>query len=236
MEPVFPLSQAQIDAANRLYARLPEWQASVKVLERLRTDRASLDDAWALLLKAATLDCLYGTYLRWRVVAMARRVGEVLREVGRKATFDSAGPSFVECLAKLPDDSTGRGFYYGAVFASKFAHFFIDEQFPVLDKYAEQMLCRHWGETKDPPNDPGRYKAFVERFQTLRQTSNISPDNREMDHYLWLGGQYCSSLRGAKPRPNKEVRSLFETTNTEVLADLNALLPAQLRAVCEKNA
>ena len=97
-----------------------------------------------------------------------------------------ADVDFVKKLATLPNIKRKH-----ISFASKFAHFFIDEErFPIYDSYAVKMVAYHLGEQGLVRDTDNPYKAFVANFHQLKQVAGLECTTRELDHYLWLAGMF----------------------------------------------
>src|SRR5437870_13496228 len=91
-----PLSTAQIDVANGLYNRLPQWQASDRAL-CLLNQCCSGSNIEATLLKVAAINQLYGTQV-FAVVRMAQHIQKILAEKSDVL----ADVELVEQLVALP--------------------------------------------------------------------------------------------------------------------------------------
>ena len=57
-------------------------------------------------------------------------------------------------------------------FASKYAHFFIDSNLPILDWYAEWMAGKHLGQMQS--KNPKRYHKFTEDIETLKRVAGLN--------------------------------------------------------------
>ena len=131
-----PLMPAQVEAAQKLYKRMPEWRASNDAL-------AALGDKFpgfafpAVLLKTAAINQLYATNV-YAITLMGRHLESLLPRVDVR----SAGPDLVERMAEVRTaDGTTRSL---RSFASKFASFYIDStRFPILDIHANTTVTLH---------------------------------------------------------------------------------------------
>lgn len=120
MDLAVSLTMAQIEAANRLHQQLLQWQITDCALHKLKVQFPGFDRESALL-KVTVINQLYGTNV-YAVVRMAEHITEVMCQA---STMDDVG--FVNEIATLSDMKPTS-------FASKFAHFFIDEErFPIYD-------------------------------------------------------------------------------------------------------
>ncbi len=127
-----PLTMSQIEAANRLHRKLLQWKATDNALCALK-ERFPGFDVDSSLLKVAAIDQLYGTNV-YAVVRMVEHVTEVMCQVSTLDDVELVGE--IATLANMKHTS----------FASKFAHFFIDEErFPIYDSYAVKMVEYHPG-------------------------------------------------------------------------------------------
>src|SRR6185312_11644177 len=124
------LTMRQIEAANRLHAKLVQWQVTDRALHTLQESLPGFESETTLL-KVAAINQLYGTNV-YAVVRMAQHVTAVMQDANGIEDAD-----LVEKLATL----TGQKH---CSFASKFAHFFIDKKrFPIYDSYAVKMVGCH---------------------------------------------------------------------------------------------
>lgn len=220
-KPAVPLEHRQIEAALHLYQKCKRWQATDKALDFLAR---SFPDCHfeSILLKAAAVNALYGTQV-YAIAEVAEHLCSVLGNTTLPAT-----PGLVDELAKMRlvrgAKQITRTF---RSFASKFAHFFIDpDRFPIYDRYAVKMLTYHL-------NGKGReelsYDQFAASFSALKDALDIPVTTRELDRYLWLGGQ-LRAWKGLMPwrRPytgiNSELLHLFETPAGEVQELTRAVL------------
>jgi hypothetical protein len=205
-----PLSMSQIEAANRLHAKLLQWQITDQALHVLHVNLPGFDIE-ATLLKVAAVNQLYGTNV-YAVMRMARHITKIMLTACNMEDTD-----LVEELASLH----GR---QHLSFASKFAHFFIDmERFPIYDSYAVKMVAYHLGRHGQDRKTEYPYKAFIEDLHRLRNNARLSCTARELDHYLWLAGLYQVWLRDPDSPINIEVKKLFELLSSATLDELTKL-------------
>lgn len=200
-----PLSQAQIDAANRLHSRLSQWM----MIDNALSELGQAFPTWtaeASLLKVAAINQLYGTNL-YAIVRMAEHVTWVMSSADPKRE----GPALVERIAALPTSQTQGTQRNHRSFASKLAHFFIDAaMFPIYDSYAVRTVAYHLGKRGKLRNLDHPYQAYVANLTRLREWSGLTWQERELDRYLWLAGQYRTWMGDAKAPINRETRQLFE--------------------------
>jgi hypothetical protein len=213
-----PITQAQIDAANRLHHKLPQWAASDRAFEQA-AERFPHWDRESCVLKAAAINDLYSTrvYAIWR---MAEHLMHVMADPPGDAGDLAAA------IASLPGAEGGQVERRHWSFASKILHFFVDgDRFPIYDSYCRDMLAHHLGRggrVSDPANP---YRAFMANLGRLRDLSGLTASLRDLDRYLWLAGQYRDWLRkGEDARTNSELRSLFEHPSPQEQTDLATLL------------
>ncbi len=213
----FPVSQSQIDAANRLHQRLSTWAATEQGFERLRNELPGFDLS-AVLMKAAAINDLYSAH----VYAISRMAVHIA-DVGPDLPNDPV--EAVLTIGRLPGGGSG-GTHRS--FASKFCHFFIDpDRFPIYDSYCEQMVRHHLGGKEAVRDSDEPYRAFKANIDRLQELSDIDASCRELDRYLWLAGQYRDWLKkGDDAQTNTELRELFEDEATGVQADLELLVPS----------
>src|SRR5216683_3208459 len=207
-----PLSMSQIEVANRLHAKLLQWQITDQALHALHVNLPGFDIE-ATLLKVAAVNQLYGTNV-YAVMRMAQHVTEVMQGANRMEDAD-----LVKELASLNSRKH-------LSFASKFAHFFIDmERFPIYDSYAVKMVAYHLGRHGQDRKTEYPYKAFVEDLHILRRNVQFSCSTRELDHYLWLAGLYQVWLRNPVSPINIEVKELFKILSSVTPDELTKLRP-----------
>jgi hypothetical protein len=212
MNLAIPLSIDKIEAANHLHERLEQWRLADEALTRL-ADRFRDFGPEACLLKVVAVNGLYGTNL-YAITRMAKHVAGVLKGID----LATPGPGVVERLADLPAAKGQERKRRHYSFASKFAHFFLDqERFAIMDSYAVATLKRHLGRNYSE-DKAHRYTAFVRNFQELKSLSGFTGSNRELDRYLWLAGEYAASQKKRKVPINAEVAALFTHPSVEVAA------------------
>jgi len=193
MELAVPLSEQQVAAAYRLHSMLDEWKAADRVLLYLAQTLPGNTDVDQVLLKAAALNQLYQT----RVFALHAMASHTAAVFSAQPSYEDEC-SLVERLAHL--EATGQEH---ESFAAKYCHFFVDAQrFPLYDKHARYTVRMHLGAGKQT------YRNFHRDLTELRANLAFDPSVRELDHYLWLRGQW--QAYGAGKRLGAEVRGLFE--------------------------
>lgn len=135
-----PLPISKIDAANRLHEHLDQWRLADEAL-RMLAQRCPDFEPVTCLLKVVAVNELYGTNV-YATTRMAKHTARVLAG----ADSATAGSELVERLADLPATESQKRKRRHYSFASKFAHFFLDdERFPIMDSYALKMLKHHLG-------------------------------------------------------------------------------------------
>lgn len=209
-----PLSCDQVEAAGHLHEQLPGWCLIDQALAELK-ERFPGFSFTDVLLKAATVNSLYGTNV-YAIYDVAEHVGHVIA----KADLDKAGVELVEDMAT---EIKGRTH---PVFASKFAHFFVDaERFPMLDSYAEESVELHLGRQQLVQSGKGRYADFVGNLTKLRDLANLQCGSRELDYYLWLAGQYRAWKKKPTVKINGETKRLFTSPTEEQAGWLSIMVP-----------
>jgi len=217
-----PLETAQISAAQRLHARLEQWQLVEKALAALGAEFPGCAPH-EVLLKATVVNALYGTNVL-AIERMARHVANVLARVD----IHSAGPELVEQLA-VPSQAGKTKTRRHYSFASKFTHFFLNaERYPIMDKYATQMVKIHLGQKRILSDPDHPYIAFSHNYDLLKKAARFTGSNREMDHYLWLAGEYLAWKKNRTAQINSEARTLFEHHSPAAAEELDALMPSIL--------
>jgi hypothetical protein len=214
-----PLSAEQIKAATDCWQLVERWQLIARSLCLLDKKVPGFSPE-ACLLKVTTLNAIYSTNIK-AVVRMAEHVHSELS----KQTAEKAEVELVERLAILPPAREAGRSRNNIVFASKFAHFFIDaESFPLRDSIALKMLKYHFGSRnyKDDRSHP--YVSFVTHFHKLKEICQLTVSNRELDQYLWLAGQYRKWKKNLKGI-NSDALDLFQKGSPL----LEAMLPPNER-------
>jgi hypothetical protein len=180
-------------------------------------------DAPSCLLKAVTINALYGTQVL-AIVRMARHAEEVVRQ----ADLKTAGLELVQKIAEMPPRDGDRPRIFLS-FAAKFCHFFVDaERFPIYDEAARVMLRLHLGEQRYPLTTLERYSTFCEAFGEVHKSVGLEA-GRDLDRYLWISGMYERWLRQRKkknPEVNAELLRLFTSPSQQDALDLDTMLPA----------
>jgi hypothetical protein len=213
-----PLYKSQIEAALRLHNNLNEWTDSERILDTI-TCKFPKFDKDSILIKSVILNTLYST----NVFAITR-MSEHIYNLIKKSDVKKAGAELVEkiaCLPKTKEQVTDRRFHS---FAAKFAHFFIDfEKFPILDSYAEWMLKYHLGRKLYRADREKRYHAFLENLNKLREISQIDSPYKEIDHYLWIAGEYHKWRNNHNAPINAMLKELFSNPSRNAEMNLRRL-------------
>lgn len=92
-----------------------------------------------------------------------------------------------------------------------------------MDSYALKMLKRHLGKRCYPDDQATPYVAFVRNFEELKRLSGFTGNNRELDRYLWLAGEYAAWKKKRTATINAEVATMFENSSGEARSLLNSL-------------
>jgi len=210
-----PLAESQIAAAGALHDMLEDWMAAERALDNLATTMPSNTERDQVLVKAAALNQLYGTNV-YRLHDMALNIVE---------TFSSKADGEDDCalVERLADLPTSPKFHES--FASKYCHFFIDaDRFPLFDRYVPVTARLHLGRGNYRCKVTAHiYRNLYADLTTLRANLSFSPSVRELDHYLWLRGQW-EAFRDGK-RIGSEVAGLFKRSmrNNDVQLLLDAM-------------
>jgi hypothetical protein len=220
-----PLVQNQIEASGRIHRDLREWSLSDAALRRLRETLPGFDSETCLL-KSIAIDALYGT----RVLAI-KRMSEHVAVVMEETNIRTAGSELVERIASLQGAGNCKPRQFIS-FASKFCHFFVDEErFPIYDEAACKTLKLHLGSAY-VVNSDHPYVAYCENLTHLRAAARLISATREIDRYLWITGMYMKWLKERMkktPKMNVELQGIFKQPNPAIVANLDALLPANLQ-------
>lgn len=174
-----------ISLANKKFENTPGLKNADDALDSL-ADLLPGDDDVSIIAKAAALDRLYGTYVV-DIYRASKHVEEVLSKGGK----DFQNEYFVDNLARVEVGQTDGKYIRYISFASKYAHFFIDgNSFPMYDFYADRMLKYHVGRKHLARDKEHPYRAYSENFFKLKNEVEKMVTVRQLDHYLWVAGQY----------------------------------------------
>jgi len=191
-ELAMPLNQSQIKAAAEFWSK--GWETSEFGLLK----EAFPNPQDAVSIKAIVLNALYGT----NIIS----IGRVARCIERVLEAPhSSGPNLVEELVNEIRTVTRRNDYS---FASKYAHFFVDSNIPILDSYAEWMLGQHLGKMQS--KNPHRWGKFIEDIEMLKQAAHLICTSAELDSYLWVAGEYWWWIKHHHKEVNGDLVPYFE--------------------------
>ena len=209
----------QVLAAVEIRNALDGWSAANGVLSSLARMKWE-DEHEAALAKAAVLNQLYFTNVM-AIFRMAKRIESLAKD----GVFDRDDPvEVVEAIAALDGENSKRKHW---VFASKYAHFFIDtDRFPIYDRLAADMVLFHTGERMNISERENPYRLFYDRFIEVRGASGLSSRTcSDMDAYLWLAGCYRLWLKkGEKAEINREVFGYLADTKRDGTSKKEVLL------------
>lgn len=188
-----------VEAASLLQEKLSGWRHSEAALDLAARRMPGFDSATALA-KVVLINALYYTNV-YAVTKVAQRFASILHNtIPQEWT-----PSLIEEMA-IVELGTGNGKTKRLrSLASKFAHFFMDQHFPMYDLYAKKSLMRHTGEKLDALES---YPAFCRTFSTLAEQVCMQNATRKLDRYLWVQGQFDAFCRSGKAY-NKDLDRAF---------------------------
>jgi hypothetical protein len=206
---VEPLTSSQIDAACEFWN---DNHLEVKEFAQLR--RCFPEPHEAVTLKAVAVNALY----QGGIIAIGP-IAEYL-ESKLPPLHDFTVGLIEEMATEISTITKDRHH----VFLSKFAHFFLNSDLPILDRFAEWMVERHLGLKHSC--DPKRYFIFAANIQKLKKEAGLTCSWEELDHYLWIAGEYWCWKRNPKTRIYRELRDHFERlkTNPDTESTLSELL------------
>jgi hypothetical protein len=217
------LTQAQIDAAERLYAHMPRWQSANSVLRSLTERLSSNIDIAHVTAKVATINSLYGTNV-YAIQDVAEHIVEVMSGHAGLPPVE-----LVEQIASVKGLGPAKRDFRFLSFASKYCHFFVDsDQFAIFDNAALEALRFHLGRGSVKASADGSvtYPDYLEALERLRQANQLCCSPAELDRYLWLRGQLLQLRRWRQrhgseaPLMNAEVLRLFREEQCEEVRDL----------------
>lgn len=200
-----PLTEAHLDAADYLFRNhMPLWRDMVTGFAALARVLPGFDRP-TVMLKVTTVNALYRAgVMDKHLLRIASHITQVMA-VEAETCID---PGLVSRLGALPrEDQSGIERTYRS-FASKFAHFFVNAAaFPIYDKFSCKMARYHiYGiDICDAPS----YECHVDRVAMLQAEVGDAYQYAELDHYLWLAGEYWEWLRDHDASIDQEARGLF---------------------------
>lgn len=218
---------AQIEASRKLYMheKMEYWRLQDKILTELKDEHPGLADQQLTFIKATLVNSFYNArysdiekVTSW-IVAQEPKLPEVYRNT--VSNDDVKRIDLVRSIA-LRGRTKGTNEIDGYVFASKFAHFFLDaEAFPIYDQYARLVVHIHiddLNEDEKPNSSYGRsykrffqfYKKFFRLKHQLEQRDGISYSTKTLDHYLWSAGQYIAWKKGIRRKSYINERISFD--------------------------
>jgi hypothetical protein len=206
------ITQNMVDAATKLYesAFFRGWHLSNAALKKLSNDLRNDWSEVSCLLKVVAVNELYGTNV-YTVIPTALHISQIMS----RTAWDV---SLVERIADQPHTRKNC-----VSFASKFCHFFIDQdRFPIFDDRACKAL-RHFLGTKYRERRTGRYEAFVSNLNMLLgECDSVTANSRDFDRFLWIVGSWIHFQKSHQV--NGELKYLFEKRPKR----LGSLLPKSL--------
>lgn len=213
-------TERQIIAAQELHKKMEYWNQADEILAELKEKDPGLTDRKLTFLKATLVNSFYNAgyreieeVTRW-IVAQKPALPEEYRNIG--SNDDARRIDLVRSIALRGRTEKTRQFdprlAEGYVFASKFAHFFLDaDAFPIYDQYARLLVHFHiddLNEEEQPSSKYGKpyerffqfYKKFFRLKQQLEQRDSISYSTKDLDCYLWPAGQYITWKKCCFPK------------------------------------
>ncbi len=175
--PIVGVEPDQIVAATAIHdEHMPGWAATDRALTLLAESVPSMSPD-AITLKAAVVDRLYYTR-HYHLGDAIDRIVEVLANPPEEPV------AMVEAIA--PISVAGKDRWHWS-FASKFAHWFIDDSLPIYDQWAIRAASFHFGRIRWATT---AYRDFAQHVHALREASGVSCTTEQLDRYLWLSGMY----------------------------------------------
>lgn len=195
-----------IGVASELRKLLRDWQLADEAFEFLKCRR--FESEKVCLLTVVVVDALYSTNLRFepgRREEVARYIFSI-RDRLLKHSADVDKHSADLDLNLVEDIAKTGGTKVNISFASKLCHFFVSEKYPIYDRFVCKALKKLVPQIKLQP-----YSDFV---SACRSVAEPKPPGRticmrELDHYLWLTGQYLEYDGADNVEERNEVRNLF---------------------------
>lgn len=208
------ISPEQIAAATIIHDEyMPGWASTDRALTLVAASVPG-HDLDAVTVKAAVVDRLYYTR-HYRLGDAIDRIVTVMAD----PTADAVG--MVESIAKT---KVGDKFHWYWSFASKYSHWFVDDDLPIYDSWAIRGVSYHFGRMTWRTT---AYRDFAEHVYALREASGLDCSIREMDRYLWMSGMYrgwVGTEDRAKLGLSGEVVALFGSREASIRRALTTLL------------
>ena len=211
-KPCTPLSD-KINAAKTIYAQCPYWQQSDAALKLLGEKFPSFDREICLL-KSVVINALYGT----QVFAIAKMADHVCKTMYQHQGNKDKPDILVDAIATVSVGGGKTKHFFS--FASKFCHFFVDdEKFPIYDEAARTTLALHLGKSEP------RYTTFCSKIEELRKLGNLSCSLSALDRYLWIRGLHVKYEKfGKAAKINTEIKQFFQQAEAENDANFAVLI------------
>jgi hypothetical protein len=198
----------QINAAQKLYKKMEYWQLEDRILAELKEKNPNLTDQRLTLIKATLVNSFYNAgcseidnVTSW-VVAHKPDLLEEYRNIGSN---DDKRIELIQQIALCGRTDKASQIEGCIVFASKFAHFFIDANaFPIYDQYASMLVHFYIDKLNEEEQPYSKYGIFYKKFfhlkRQLEKRDSISYSTKIIDCYLWLAGQYVALKKGIKKK------------------------------------
>ena len=203
-----PVTQEQIAAAQEMWQSFQGQYPTDQVLEMAKKKFPKNTDPNSVLLKVALLDNLYATKVYYLYEA-AEHVVKVF-----KSTAHRPGRELVVELSQV--QANGKT-YRLVSFASKYIHFYHDASVFIFDKYAAKALAHHYDfPSRQIEGQINRWReSYDEYCQTiddlLKRSRATSAQAAEIDHYLWLAGNWVTwQEHGDKAKISKPLKEFFK--------------------------
>jgi hypothetical protein len=232
-------TDTQIKAAKALFAQIAGLKRNEDILKELQGQMKDSCAFHQLLLQALAVNEFYSARCP-DVYRAAKWISDnqVMQRYGGNGASRVVSVRdrivLVKKIATLDGQLKGDGW---PVFASKFAHFFIDPvAFPILDKNAEEMVLMYLGKRKLYPESDTeaksyktgrRYQKFYVNFCRLKKKlldkygKLVDEDgdelfsNKHLDEYLWLAAN-CRIIKLKGSGANPDVKKAFEKGNQSI--------------------
>jgi hypothetical protein len=206
-----PVTQEQIAAAQKMWQDFQGDYPTDRVLEIAKEKFPENTNKKWVLLKAALLNSLYATNVYYLYEAAARIV-EVFEIMSLRP-----GKELVVELSKVQVNGKTHNL---VSFASKYVHFFHDDSVFIFDKYAAIALACHYGFLANQIEGQRNrwhknYNEYCDRIDDLKR-----PEAAEIDHYLWLAGNWVKWRdHGDKAEISKPLKEFFKRENIAKCAE-----------------
>jgi hypothetical protein len=183
-------NKQNFEAAEELRNYILGWKRIDKLLYDVFSTCAKNTDLDEVGYKVQLVDSLYNCQLPMD----SRKSAKLIVNATIDEDLKTGDPVvLVERMAALRANlgSQVRRNNIGPVFASKYCHFHVPEQFAIYDKFAWFAL-KTLADRRIRERDYGEYKATIDELLSLASVVRPDLSYKELDEYLWIYGQWLA--------------------------------------------